>query len=111
MTKPLNEQVIVLAGASSGMGRETAKRLAAKGARVVVSSRNEESLADLVDEIKSEGGEAAHIPADVSDYKDVAALAKGTEQLYGQNDHLLVERFGHYFSPLLGARGWGLESF
>ena len=48
--KPLSEQVVVLMGASSGIGRETALRAARRGARVVVSARSPEKLADLVAE-------------------------------------------------------------
>ena len=44
MGKPLNEQVIVITGASSGIGRETALRLARKGAKLVVSARRDEAL-------------------------------------------------------------------
>jgi len=86
MAKPLSEQVIVITGASSGIGRETAKRLASKGAKVVVSARSEESLDDLVSEIKSDGGEAVSLPADVSDMKEVQGLAKDAVTLYGRID-------------------------
>jgi short-subunit dehydrogenase len=86
MTRPLDDQVIVITGASSGIGRETALRLAGKGAKVVVSARREESLDELVEQINSEGGEATSIPADVSDYKEVEALAKGAVTVYGRID-------------------------
>ena len=45
--KPVGEQVVALMGASSGIGRETALRLAGRGARVVVSARSEEGLNSL----------------------------------------------------------------
>ena len=54
-------------GASSGIGRETALRLARSGARVVVSARGEEGLLSLVDEIVAEGGGATALTADVSE--------------------------------------------
>ena len=56
--KPVGEQVVVLMGASSGIGRESALRFARKGARVVVSARGEEGLDFLVQEIRDEGGES-----------------------------------------------------
>ena len=86
MNKPLDEQVIVITGASSGIGRATALRLAGKGAKVVVSARRDEALDTLVEEIKSSGGEATPIAADVSIYSDVEALAQGALAAYGRID-------------------------
>ena len=53
--KPVEEQVVVLMGASSGIGREFARRFAGRGAKVVVSARGEDGLASLVEEIRREG--------------------------------------------------------
>ena len=86
MAKPISEQVVVITGASSGIGRETAKRLASKGARVVVSARREEPLDDLVNEIKSAGGQAVAIPADVSLFEDMRSLAAGAVDEFGRID-------------------------
>lgn len=86
MTKPLKEQVIVITGASSGIGRATALRLAGKGAKVVVSARRDEALDDLVEEIKVNGGDALSIPADVSIYTEVEALAQAALAAYGRID-------------------------
>jgi NAD(P)-dependent dehydrogenase (short-subunit alcohol dehydrogenase family) len=55
--KLVGDQVAVLMGASSGIGRETALRFARKGAKVVVSARGEEGLDSLVEEIRREDGE------------------------------------------------------
>jgi NAD(P)-dependent dehydrogenase (short-subunit alcohol dehydrogenase family) len=55
--KSIEKQVVVI-GASSGIGRETALRFARKGAKVMVSARGEEGLDSLVEEIRAEGGEA-----------------------------------------------------
>ena len=57
--KPLSEQVIVITGASSGIGLCTARMAAARGARVVLAARNQEALQQAVSEIEAEGGEAA----------------------------------------------------
>jgi short-subunit dehydrogenase len=86
MAKSLNEQVVVVTGASSGIGRETALLLASKGAKVVVSARRDEALDDLVQEITSNGGEAASIPADVSQFSEVEALAEEATSRYGRID-------------------------
>ena len=56
MAKPINEQVVVITGASSGIGRETALHLAGKGTKVVASAQRQDALDELVAEIKSTGG-------------------------------------------------------
>ncbi|HEX9989216.1 MAG TPA: SDR family oxidoreductase [Chloroflexia bacterium] len=86
MAKPLSEQVVVITGASSGIGRETALRLAGRGAKVIVSARSDEALDELVGQITSAGGEATSISADVSIYSDVEALASGAVEKYGRID-------------------------
>src|SRR5215210_5351358 len=102
MAKPIDQQVVVITGASSGIGRETALHLAGKGAKVVVSARREDSLDELVEEIRSQGGEATSIPADVSIFSDVEALAQQAKSAYGRIDTwvnnagvLLVAEFEH----------------
>lgn len=63
--KPLEQQVVVLFGASSGIGRETALRMAARGAKVVAAARGESGLSSLMREIRrGGGGEAIAICAD-----------------------------------------------
>ena len=64
--KPLCEQTIVITGASSGIGLATARAAADQGARVVLSARNEEALAEAAEAIRNAGGEAAYVSADVS---------------------------------------------
>ena len=58
--------MVVMMGASSGIGRETALRFARRGAKVVVSARGEEGLDSLVEEIRGKGGEATAVVADTS---------------------------------------------
>lgn len=84
--KPLNEQVVIVMGASSGIGRETAKRFAAAGAKVVVSARTDEGLVSLVAEIRGQGGEATALPADVTEFAQMEALAHRTVERYGRLD-------------------------
>jgi NAD(P)-dependent dehydrogenase (short-subunit alcohol dehydrogenase family) len=69
--KPVEEQVIVVMGASSGIGRDTALRCANRGAKVVVSARGEKGLDSLVEEIRHDGGQAVAVPADVAEFARV----------------------------------------
>ena len=84
--KPIEEQVVVVMGASSGIGRDTALRFANRGAKVVVSARSDKGLASLVEEIRGTGGEATAIPADVSEFEQVRAVADGAVEEYGRLD-------------------------
>ena len=84
--KPVGEQVVVLMGASSGIGRETALRFARKGAKVVVSARGEEGLGSLVEEIRRDGGEATYVVADTSEFEQVKAVAERAAEEYGTLD-------------------------
>jgi NAD(P)-dependent dehydrogenase (short-subunit alcohol dehydrogenase family) len=84
--KRLSEQVIVVFGASSGIGRETALRAARKGAKVVVSARTDEGLESLVEEIQRAGGEATSLPADVTEFAQVKGVADRTVERYGRID-------------------------
>ena len=84
--KPIEEQVVVAIGASSGIGRETALRFAERGARVVVSARSKEGLESLVDEIRRTGGRAAAVPADVAEFGQAKAVADRAVEEYGTLD-------------------------
>ena len=84
--KPVEDQVVVLMGASSGIGRGAAKLFARRGARVVVSARDETGLQSLVDEILEDGGIATYIVADVADFKQVEQVAYYAYSTYGQLD-------------------------
>src|ERR671912_181341 len=84
--KLIDQQVVALMGASSGIGRETAIRFAKRGAKVVVSARNEGALRSLVDEIQRDGGEALAVPADVAEFEQVRAVANRAAEEYGTLD-------------------------
>ena len=70
-------KVVVITGASSGLGEATAKMLAEKGAKLVLGARREERLKQLVDDIKNSGGEAIYKTVDVTNRGEVEALAEG----------------------------------
>ena len=84
--KPVEEQVVVVMGASSGIGRETALRFAERGAKVVVSARSEPGLRSLVEEIRGKGGEATAVLADVAEFEQVKAVADRAVEEYGRLD-------------------------
>ena len=84
--KPLHEQVAVVIGASSGIGREVARRFAHAGAKVVAAARGEEGLRSLVDEIDHSGGSATHVVCDVADAAAVEAVAAAAVDRFGRVD-------------------------
>ncbi len=84
--KPLSEQVVVVLGASSGIGRETALRLADRGAAVVVGARSEPGLTSLVEQVQQRGGRAAYAVCDVADPDQVAAVADAAVAAFGRID-------------------------
>jgi NAD(P)-dependent dehydrogenase (short-subunit alcohol dehydrogenase family) len=84
--RPLEQQVIVITGASSGIGRCSARHLAACGARVVVTARNRAALASLVGAIEAGGGEALAVPGDVRREADLQAVARGAVERFGRID-------------------------
>ena len=83
--KPLNEQTIVITGASSGIGLVTARMAVAKGARVVLAARQESALATLAAELNAQGERAAYIAADVKRPEEVRKIAQ-----------LAIDKFGGF---------------
>jgi NAD(P)-dependent dehydrogenase (short-subunit alcohol dehydrogenase family) len=86
MPRPVSEQVVVITGASTGIGRATALAFAARGARVVCAARSVQALDTLVEQIRTEGGTAVAAPTDVADPAAVRALADLAEQRFGRID-------------------------
>lgn len=84
--KPLEAQTIVITGASSGIGLTTARMAADRGARVVLAARSEDALREAVEGIKTEGGDATYVVADVGDRADVREIARTAEETYGGFD-------------------------
>jgi NAD(P)-dependent dehydrogenase (short-subunit alcohol dehydrogenase family) len=84
--KPINEQVVVVLGASSGIGRETALRFARRGAKVVASARDEAGLESLIEEIRADGGEAIFVPCEVAEFEQVRNVAERAVETYGRID-------------------------
>lgn len=86
MPLPLDQQVVVVTGASSGIGREAALRFARAGAAVVLVARNQEALHQVEREITAEGGRALVMPADVADMGQVERAARSAAQHFGRID-------------------------
>lgn len=80
------DQVVVVMGASSGIGRETALELASRGARVVISARSDDGLDSLADAIRGLRGEVYVVPADVRDPGAMRKVADRTVERYGRID-------------------------
>jgi short-subunit dehydrogenase len=83
---PLDQQVIVITGASSGIGLVTARMAAAGGAKVVAAARNGDALEALVAEIRDSGGQATHVVADVGDPTEVDRIAQHAVATFGRFD-------------------------
>lgn len=86
MPKSLSHQIVVITGASSGVGRETALLLAQQGATVVVAARNEEALSTLKAEVERLGGTALSHPTDVAQWEQVEDLARAAVERFGRID-------------------------
>jgi short-subunit dehydrogenase len=84
--KPLNEQAIVITGASSGIGLATAESAASKGAKLVLAARSEETMKDVVRRINDTGGEAVFIACDVANRQQVDAVAQAAIERFGRID-------------------------
>ncbi|WP_157155932.1 MULTISPECIES: SDR family oxidoreductase [unclassified Diaminobutyricimonas] len=85
-SRRLAGKVVVITGASSGIGRETALQFGSLGARVVVAARNQDALETLATEIKRLGGDALPVVTDVSEFAQVAALASQAADRFGGID-------------------------
>jgi 3-oxoacyl-[acyl-carrier protein] reductase len=89
----LSERVALVTGASQGIGRTCALRLAKEGATVAVAARNQEKLNELVHEIATAGGKAAAFGLDVGDEEQVKATVKAVVAQFGKID-ILVNNAG-----------------
>ncbi len=86
MTSTFQERVVLVQGASQGMGRETALALGRLGARVIVGARRAEGCAQVAREIIDAGGQAVPCPVDVTDAGSVARQFDAIERQFGRLD-------------------------
>ena len=75
---PLQDKVVLITGASSGIGRATAVRLAEHGAKVGLAARNEHSLAEVVAEFEKRGQQALAVPTDVTEAEQCRYAVEAT---------------------------------
>ena len=97
------EQVVVITGASSGIGRATALRFAKEGASLVLASRRADALTELAAECRALGARAATRPTDVTDEQQVAALAEEAVTRFGRIDVWINDAAVAVFAPLVEA--------
>ncbi|POY43831.1 oxidoreductase, partial [Avibacterium gallinarum] len=89
MSNNIQGKVVLITGASSGLGEETARHLASLGAKVVLGARRLERLQALAEQIQQQGGEAVVVQMDVSKREDVEKLAQAALQQFGRIDVLI----------------------
>jgi NADP-dependent 3-hydroxy acid dehydrogenase YdfG len=82
----MSSKVVLITGASSGIGEATARRLAANGAKVVLGARRTERLEKIVAEIRAQGGVAEFRTLDVTDRNDMNAFADFAKAKFGRVD-------------------------
>lgn len=84
--KALRDQVMVITGASSGIGLVTARMATSRGARVVLAARDEDALRRITDDLRAKGGEAAYVVCDVGRLEDVRRVAEEAVARFGRID-------------------------
>jgi NADP-dependent 3-hydroxy acid dehydrogenase YdfG len=89
MTQGIEDKVVVITGASSGLGKATARLLSSEGARVVLGARRVERIQALADELTASGRKALARAADVTDCDQVQRLVDAAVQTYGRIDVMI----------------------
>jgi NADP-dependent 3-hydroxy acid dehydrogenase YdfG len=89
MSSNIEGKVIVITGASSGLGEAAARLLAAKGANVALGARRAERIQSLAEELNGQGGKALAVTADVTDPAQVKALVDAAVNAYGRIDVII----------------------
>jgi NADP-dependent 3-hydroxy acid dehydrogenase YdfG len=100
MSTNIEGKVVVITGASSGLGEATARHLATLGAKVVLGARRQANLEKLVSEITAAGGNAVAYQTDVTRKADVEALIKGAVDTFGRVDVLINNAGAMAIAPM-----------
>ena len=100
MRDAISGKIIVITGASSGMGEAVARHLAGKGAKVVAAARRAERIEALVADITKSGGDAIAVPTDVTKKEDMQKLVDTAVSTYGRIDVLINNAGVMPLSPL-----------
>src|SRR5687767_11330529 len=90
MSHPFRDNVVIITGASSGIGAEMARQLADQGAKLVLAARRVEQLEAVAAECRVRGAEAIVVPTDVTDEAQCRALIEAAAAHYGRIDTLIA---------------------
>ncbi len=101
MPEPLQNQVVVITGASSGIGRATAIELGHRGASVVLAARNQEALHDAARETEQAGGRAHAVVTDIGEFEQVGQLARAAVERFGRIDTWINNAAVIEYAPFL----------
>ncbi|WP_408959561.1 SDR family oxidoreductase [Natrinema sp. 74] len=99
MERTRDSEVVVITGASAGVGRATARAFAERGAKVGLLARGEDGLEGAREDVESAGGEAVVVPTDVADPDEVEAAAETVEEAFGPIDVWVNDAMVSVFSP------------
>ncbi|MGZ5012539.1 MAG: SDR family oxidoreductase [Methylobacter sp.] len=99
--KPVSQQIMVITGATSGIGLTTARMAAKKGAIVVLVARNEKALRELADEITARGGQAVYAVADVADLNALQAASEKAIAEFGGFDTWVNNTGGSIYGRIM----------
>jgi NAD(P)-dependent dehydrogenase (short-subunit alcohol dehydrogenase family) len=95
----MSSEVVVVTGATSGIGRAIVRRFAKDGARIGLIARNREALEDAKREVEQAGGEALVLPADLADWDAVRSAAVAVEEAFGPVDIWVNNAMTTVFAP------------
>jgi short-subunit dehydrogenase len=114
MVRKLDEAVVVITGASSGIGRASALRFAEQGTAVVLAARRQAALQEVAEECQQRGGRALAVPTEVTDAEAVQALAQQAVEHFGRVDvwvnNAAVTLFGRFEETPLEAHKRVIET-
>ena len=99
-----DQQVVVVTGASGGIGRAVARAFGARGASVALLARGETGLQAAAEDVERAGGKAIVLPTDVADYDQVIAAARAAESAFGPIDVWVNVAFTSVFAPFTQIR-------
>lgn len=99
--KRLQDQTIVITGATSGIGLVTARMAAARGAAVVIAARGSDALSHLHNELTNRGARCAHVTADVTSEEDLRRIARVAQEQFGGIDTWVNNAGGSIFGTCL----------
>ncbi len=101
MPQTIRDHVVIVTGASSGIGAAAAREFAHHGARVVLAARRADALEEVVSEITNAGEQAIAVPTDITDPAQVLHLMEHTREVYGRIDILVNNAGANWGKPLV----------